>query len=262
MFKKNNKQGDQVKQAKVAKTKPEKAKPFKTRLEEYYKFSNAWGADILDSMVTQKNRYKRLFIGTLGFAFLLLLTIMMMMPLREIVPVGIYTDKNGNTYVNTHDFQHKFTHTKQEIRGEIFRYIKMFEGYEAGSFRMSTNYVQAMSAPNIFAKYAKQIGEQNSYVDHLGKDGYRKVTVESINFLNSEKARGVIDPKNTAIVTYTVTTGMYGQKPNDPLKFRALINWEYEGLPKSREEQFLNYDGFTVTGLDVTPVNYDGAKQK
>ena len=101
-------------------------RPLKNSIKEYYEQASNWAYDVFDAVVVSRNRYRLAFIGTGVLSFLLVICIMMMIPLRTIVPVVIHKDSNGVSWVSTVDFGHKFKHKPEEIKSDIYHFVSYF----------------------------------------------------------------------------------------------------------------------------------------
>jgi type IV secretion system protein VirB8 len=252
---KPRKNGNVKVEFKEVEPKDEEIKPLSDQVSNYYKQAQGWGHDVLTGMTKERNKWRGLFYVSSALCVLSVLTIMMMVPLRTIVPILLKTDKNGLTYTIPVDFTTKFKHSPEQIRSEIYSYVQAYESYEAGSFRFATEMIRSQSSNLVLNKFLEQISSDKSYVNYLGKDGYRKVYVESIQFWDSKENKGHLNAANTAIVTFKTVEGVYAKGQAKTHLWRAIVGWEFKGFPKEIQQQFLNYDGFTITAYNVTELN-------
>lgn len=244
----------------VKEVPPTKPTPIKESIAEYYEQASGWAYDVFDAVVVSRNRYRAAFIGAGALCFLLVITIMLMMPLRTLVTLLIHEDSNGVTWVTTEDFGTKFKHTNNEIKSDIYHLVQYFESYDATTFGVANDYVQSMSIPRVYAQYLTQISAKDSYVSTLGIKGHRVVIVEGIQLINNGK-ENLSNKYNTALVTFKTQDVLYSGSIVNTKYWQLFLTWKYKGLPATLKDQFINYAGFTVTSYQVTPINYEQFKK-
>ena len=230
---------------------------LKNDIESYYKQARGWQYDVFDSLVLSRARYCKAFYMMSGLFALLLLCMLVLLPMRKIVPVVIHRDSAGVNYVSTADFTQQFSHSPEQIKSEIYHFVTYFEGYSATTFNLSDAYVKAQATPSVYNRYAEHIGSSD-LLKKLGTKGYRQVVVNYIQLVNSTKNAGQLNPKNEAIVTFSVMDKLYSGQVQSKTTYQAIVTWAYKGLPRTPQQQFMNFDGFTVTSYQVTPLNYPG----
>ena len=241
-------------------TSSTRVEPLKSSISEYYSQASGWAYDVFDSVVTSRNRYRIAFIGATALSFLLVLTMMLMIPLRKVVPIIIHKDANNVVWVTTDDFSKKYTHNNEEIKSNIYHYIKYFETYDATTFSVWSDYVKQMSSPNVYSQYLSQVSASDSYVSQLGIKGHRDVVVEGIQLINNGKTN-LKNKNNTALITFKTQDDLYSGAVENTKYWQLFLTWEYKGPPKGLKNQFINYSGFTVTSYQITPINYEKFKQ-
>lgn len=240
--------------ATVSQDTPKAHTDIKSEIGNYYKQARGWQYDVFDSVVISRDRYRK---GCIGLGVLLGLSLactFSMLPMRSVVPVVIHHDVDGASYVTTGDFVKHFRQSPAQIKSDIFHYVKKFEGFSATSFELNNKYMQAMSSAHVYALYTQHVHNLD-LVDKLKQKGYRKVDVQYINLV---QAKNSLNGRNQAIVTFKVIDSLYTGKVLDEHSYQAVVNWTYQGLPKTKTQAFINFDGFTVTGYQVTSLNYQG----
>lgn len=230
---------------------------LKENIQDYYKQARGWQYDVFDSVVLSRDRYRKAFNYIAIFCVLLLVIMAAMLPMRKIVPILAHEDANGQYYVTMADKNYNFEHTPAQIKSELYHYVKNFEGYSITSFNLASSYVKAQSSKQVFDQYAGHVSTSN-LLEKLGKKGFRQVNVDYIQLVNSKHNQGQLHAQNQAIVTFEIIDKYYTGQVIDSKKWQAIINWEYKGLPSTPEEQFINFDGFTVTGYQSAPLSYHG----
>lgn len=218
-------------------TKPKLAE----QIDDYYKQAQGWAYDCFDSVVISRNRYKVAFYIMSAFSALLVLAISAMAPLKTVAPVVINTDSSGVSWVQRPYVNQQFTHSVAQVRSEIYHYIQYRESYDIITNNVRESYVASMSNDAVFKEYSNDL-VTNQVAKNLGNDGTIKVKIESIQFLPNKN--------NFAIIRFQLT--QTSNNIESSKEEQVMMSWKYRGLPENADQQFINYDGFTVTSYDKT----------
>ncbi len=217
----------------------------------------SWADDLYATQVARTAQYRLAALLLLILSFALVFAIAVMMPLEKTALIVVHTTNNGVTWVDPpQEFKNNITQAQTE--SEIINYITHREGYSAFSYEEQYKQVVLMSSNKTADEYIQEQSMNNPHspVLQLGEEGVRRVTVESIIFMDTEKqTTQKIEPKhhNLAQINFTVTTDKQGQKTM--LSYVALLSWEYRGTPVEPEAKWKNWDGFTVMQYSVSQRN-------
>ncbi|MAZ38495.1 MAG: hypothetical protein CMF49_00060 [Legionellales bacterium] len=227
------------------------AKPKEnTKGNTIFEFASHWSDDYYASAVSSKTRYQVLAFFALTLAGLQAIAIIFMMPLKKEIPIAINHFDDG--YVSVTPITNaKAPKAKAQVESELVRYITARESFSLNSYPIQFSLVNLLSSTDVSDNYMQQqsSSNQDSFLNTLGADGFRKVHIDSVNFLDRsnwvDKHPTGIPHKNLAQVDYTVTSKKAGHEVEKG--YSVLIGWDYTGIPNSPEDRWRNWDGFTVT---------------
>jgi len=225
---------------------------FKNKEKKQNIFTEAttWADDYYTRAITSKARYQLLSFFALGLAGLLTIAIIVMMPLKQEIPLAINHYDDGYVTV-TPIANMKTPHNKAEVESELVRYVTARESYSMASYPVQFSLVNLLSGNQVSSDYMDEQDAKNkhSFLNELGSEATRTVHIDSVNFLDRDdwidKSHPQTPHKNLAQVDYTVTTKHNGS--SEQTGYSALITWTYRGIPNNPEERWRNWDGFTVT---------------
>lgn len=212
--------------------------------------AKTWADDYYAQAVVSRSRYQLLSFFALGLAGLLTIAIIIMMPLKKVVPLEINHYEDG--YVSVTPINDtKAPRNKAQVESELVRYVTARESFSFNSYPMQFSLVNLLSSSQVSSDYIEKQDAKNksSFLNTLGEKATRNIHIDSVNFLDREnwvdKQHPQIPHKNMAQVDYSVTTRHAGSITRTG--YSALISWKYRGIPNSPKERWRNWDGFTVT---------------
>lgn len=216
-------------------------------LEEAKSFADLSFANELAQMAW----YKYASIILLGLCALLSVAIAAMVPLTKTDLVVVHSASNGLVWVDPPRAL-QATVTSAQTESELVNYVTARESYSAFSYPYQFRLVNLLSDDKVSKTYLAEQDANNpsSSISMLGDSGTKKVSVESVVFvdsdvLNQHKQKNEKPHQNVAEVNFLVTTTKDGISTSVP--YVALISWVYLGTPSNPEDKWQDWDGFTVT---------------
>lgn len=210
-----------------------KSNPPNKQMEDYYKQAKTWAYDQFDAITVSRNRYRIAFLVAMLLCTGLVLCIIVMLPLKQLVPVVVYTDKAGLSYVELPSLKANLVPNEAQAKAEINRFVNYFEGFDAASFDERSQLVGLMSLPLVFNQYKENA---QVLVQKIATKGTRKIEIEQISLLSSKRA----------VVVFATLDNFFGSNAIDKHYYQVYLTYHYNGFPEDRTAQLLNYDGFTV----------------
>ena len=202
-------------------------------------------------MVCSRDRYRLLAVILGGLLTLSVGLMIAMMPLKQYFYRLLTINQQTGEVVTLKELeQNTFTANWVVTHYFINQYIQNRHTYHYEDIKQRFNATLSMSSPKLADTYEADIIDKNpqSPINVLGKDGYRDVTVLSINPLNS----------NTALVRFkTVTRDKERTIEAKTENYQAIVKWDYHNSKASLQERDLNPLGFRVTYYQVTSVYSD-----
>jgi len=174
--------------------------------------------------------------------------------------VVVHRNASGFTYVTMEEQHHAPTATRQEVESDIVRYVTSREGYHPATYSIQSSITSLLSNNRVDAEYSlSQSKDHPEAPVHLLKNkGYRKVSVQSILFLDNE-SENEPDKKpthnNLVQVNFEISDYLFGQDQHIDTPYTALISWKYRGASSDPEKAWENWNGFSVTSYQVQPVS-------
>lgn len=229
---------------------------------DYFNDARSWHDDLLETARLNARRWFCAFCAAGVLAILLTACLIVLMPLKELVPIVIHQNtQTGEIWVDkpSHDYQPE---TPAQTQADIVRYVTNRESYSAVDINQRFNLVMLLSNPDVAGQYSdsQANSDPQAPVNTLGEKGLRLVHVEDVVFMDkSNPATPPIRhfhqaPSNLAKVDFTTeTTDKSGAKSTQ--YWVATIGWTYKGLPKNKEDAWDNWNGFVVTTYRVDQRN-------
>lgn len=230
--------------------------------DEYFTLAKDWHFERLEIAQLNATRWFICFIVACILIISLTCSIIIMTPLKTIVPLIIHQNTiTGESWVEKPDKRY-VPDTDAQTQSDIVRYITSYESYTSADLNQRFHLIIELSNNNVRKEYAdlESNNNKNSPVNLLGMTGIRTVHIEDIVFIdkenNQEPKHFNIAPQNLAKVDFTTdTTDQNGTKKTE--SWVATISWVYKGLPQNQQEAWDNWDGFLVTAYRVDQRNLD-----
>lgn len=235
-----------------------------TKKTSYFEEACDWATERYHTQKVMANRWQLAFWVQLGFSVVLVVSLMVMLPLKTWEPLIVEHDlRTGEFYTHPAPVEN-LPKTQEEIESDLVHYVVARETYAATDEGVRFRQVQFMSSPDVFAPYVETHRPSNpdSLEAILGDKGLRTVEVEDIIFLDasdprhyqakraSKKAQQV-PPIARVDFTTTESSGQGVVKKY----WVATIRFEYLGTPNHKEAAWSNWSGFTVTSYRVDQRN-------
>ena len=239
--------------AKLKPTMPEKNKNSPSENHAYFEAAKDWHYDKYAQAYVRGNRYQFAFYIQTGCLILALLTLVMLLPLKTLVPIVIHkNEKTGEVWVDK-PVNNFVPPTDAETQADLVRYVIARETYSAADLNQRYHQVLLTTSDSIVNDYADAQADNNpkSPVHVLGMNGACTVQVEDVIFIDKSSSdtqyRHFKQPaRNLAQVNFTTTTTMPNSTPIIQ-HWVATVGWEYRGLPDDKADAWDNWNGFTVT---------------
>lgn len=230
----------------------EKANP------DYFTLATNWADDMHATIVASRNRYKLAFYVALLLSIFLAIAIDLLIPLQRLQPLLINHYQDGRVSVQPVSSSKA---SQAQIESDIVRYVVNRESYDPVSFAEQYSLVNLLSDAATAEDYNRQqsASNKNSPINVLGNKGYRTVHVDSVVFLDKEsfnkgKPKSKQNHQNLAQIEFTIEDHAEDSN-NKTIPLTVLLSWKYRGMPSDPEDQWRNWDGFTVVRYDVQQRN-------
>lgn len=221
----------------VAEGKCMATKVEKKNFENYLAEAKSWETDKLQALEQSKRTAWVITICFGVLAFLSVLAVAMLTPLKTAVPYVIrVNDVTGSVDVVNALVDGKTTYDETMNKYHIQWYVRWREGYSKHFVGDYYKNVGLTSSPLEQAKYAQAISPQNSEspLNVLGDKGVVNITIKSTSFIKS----------NVALVRYTKEVSNGG--PVSLTHWAATVVFQYSGTPMSEQDRAINPLGFQV----------------
>lgn len=235
----------------MAEMPPERPQKVKTN-------GQSWSDDLFANLSLRVAQYRLAAGLLLGLSAVLGIAIIVMLPLHQTELIVVHQAQNGLTWVDVPTSQQSLP-TEAQTQSEIVSYLTNRESYSAFSYDYQFKLVNVMSDESVAKMYREEESATNpaSTIARLGKEGIKKVHIESVMFLDNENqnnpSQGITRHANLAQINFTVTTQSTGESQIQP--YTAMVSWTYRGTPDEPDVKWLNWDGFTVTHFTKAPRN-------
>lgn len=203
----------------------------------------------------KSSRRLSIFFGLL--AFMSILAVMMLTPLKTVVPMILRVDKSSG-YVDV--VKPSDGTEKPEVVEDkhfIHQYILARESYNWSSQRANYRFVQLTSSPDVFEQYKNFQLSSKGYVARLEQSQQIQSIVESIVLLPSSNERKL--ESDTGIKTYQVRLTESRLLPDGkpvpqtvPVSSIILISIDNKNPAITEGDQWLNPLGYGVKGYSKT----------
>lgn len=209
----------------------------KKNFENYLAEAKSWETDKLQALEKSK---RTAWIMTICFgvlAFLSVLAVAMLTPLKTAVPYVIrVNDVTGSVDVVNALVDGKTTYDETMNKYHIQWYVRWRESYSKHFVGDYYKNVGLTSSPTEQGRYAQGISPQNpnSPLNVLGDKGAINITIKSTSFIKS----------NVALVRYTKEVSNGGAA--NLTHWAATVVFQYSGTPMSEQDRAINPLGFQV----------------
>lgn len=217
----------------------------------YFHAAKDWKTERYDLQQLRANRWCTAFIIQTVVAILLAASIVILLPLKTIIPITVYKNSDsGDIWVNIPDKDAQPS-SKAQVESDLIQYIVLRETYALADLSERYKKIAFQTDTALLQSYYHSQSSHNpaSPIRKWGKLGTRSVHVEDIIFLNkTNNEHSTFSDKpssNLAKIDFTTTVDMHGEKTKK--HWVCTIQWEYRGTPKTQSAAWNNWNGFTVT---------------
>ncbi len=242
-------------------------------MSDYFSIARNWADDYSISLELSRRRYQMAFLGMAFLVLVLIISLVLLLPLKKIQLAIVHEGPSGETWVSTLDTGVVPSTTWAKEKSEIAHYVSLRESYDPMLYPYLSQQIHWFSDDLVQNQYAQEQDPNNpeSLSHFLLDKGFRTVKINSVVNLdleskNTDTERGHL---NLAQVNYVVTDHWFGvggsedieapetsETPNNTSQaFTALISWSYTGVPDSPDALLQNWDGFVVTKYQTQRVN-------
>lgn len=206
---------------------PEAGISYEASKKEMYEKSNkrAWTVAIISVIIT----------------FLLAVAIIILLPLKTVIPFVINKDSNGMLQVVNQINHENITTSEAEDKFWVNLYVKKREGYYYNMLQSDYEYVQILSMPRVAKEYVKIYSGKNPRDKKLGSNNEVRVKVNSI--VLGESAGSKIATVRAEIIERNLQSNTVDKKTTKVF----TVNYKYFPEIEQKEENRLrNPLGFKV----------------
>ena len=218
--------------------KPEK--PPAADRAPYYAQAASWSEDVNGTLRTSRNLAWLVAIGLGAIALLEALAIVVMMPLKTVVPYTITVDRQTG-YVETAQalVPGRLSQDTAVTQAFLAQYVLAREGYDAADLQANYRKVALWSAGSARDQYLRTMSASNpqSPMKLYPTTTVMQPIIKSISLLS----------KDSALVRFDVERHEYGGGGADRQSYAAVIGFRYTGAPMRMGDRFLNPLGFQAT---------------
>jgi type IV secretion system protein VirB8 len=218
--------------------KPEK--PPAADREEYYAQAESWSQDVHSALRASRNLSWIVAAGLGAIALLEAVAIVVMMPLKTVVPYTITVDRQSG-YVETAQglIPGRLSQNTAITEAFLAQYVLAREGYDATDLQANYRKVALWSFGQARDQYLRTMSASNpqSPLKLYPATTVMQPVVKSISLLSS----------NSALVRFDVERHDYGSGGGDRQSYAVVVGFRYTGAPMRMGDRFLNPLGFQAT---------------
>jgi len=207
--------------------------------DAYYKEAATWNRDRLDALDRSRRTAWWVAGSAAAVAILLALTLILLMPLKTVVPYTLMVDKTtGYVQALKPINPDKIAPDTALTQSFLVQYVIARESYDVDTVRTNYNKVALWSAETARADYLSfmQVSNPASPLNAYGRNTVVETEVKSVSPVNS----------NAALVRFDTIRRDANGVAQPPRAWVALIRYRYSGEPMKLEDRFINPLGFQV----------------
>lgn len=218
---------------------------------KYLKELQNYENDQLSELKGQRKKAMIFGMAGWGLAFLTVIGILSMLPLKTVVPYVIRVNNvTGETDIVNPLSKGKETFDSKLTKFWISQYIEYRESYSWQLTKFNSSAVELMSTDKTFNQYQAKL---------LGVNSPLQVFKKSKNVVIENKGTVFIGEKSDIAQTRFTKTVVDTNGIPDPrypvTNWVAITTWDYNKEIKRKWEERINPLGFQVTSFKVTPVS-------
>ena len=206
----------------------------------YYAQAASWSQDVHGALRASRNLAWIVALGLGAIALLEAVAIVVMMPLKTVVPYTITVDRQTG-YVETARalIPGRLSQDTAVTEAFLAQYVLAREGYDAADLQANYRKVALWSAGPTRDQYlhAMSVANPQSPVKLYPTTTVMQPIIKSISLLS----------RSSALVRFDVERHDYGATSGDRQSYAAVIGFRYTGAPMRMGDRFLNPLGFQAT---------------
>jgi len=205
---------------------------------DYFKQALEWQEERYDSAIKNQRRGWIVALVFGSMALMLTLTLMMLVPLKDVVPYTIEVNRiSGETHVMKPLRKGTLTQSEALSKYWLIKYVRARTGYDRQDLEKNYELVQLMTDKKEFARFAKAFDPKKptSPYQRYGEKTTVEIRIKSISFLEKDVASIRID-----------LTELSNDKPSTT-PWVVTMSFQFTLEPKTEAERFENPLGFQAT---------------
>jgi type IV secretion system protein VirB8 len=208
-------------------------------LDAYYREAGSWADDQRDALRASRRIAWIVAIAVGVIAVIEAIAIIVMMPLKTVVPYTLMVDKTTGYVQELKPLDaQKIAPDTALTRSFLVQYVIARESYDATMLQSSYRKVQLWSAQTARSDYVNgmQAANPDSPLSRYPRTTLIDTQVKSISSLGG----------NSALVRFETVRRDAGGQPQPPEAWVAIINYRFSNAPMNSEDRFINPLGFQV----------------
>ena len=205
-----------------------------------YQQAASWAADVHGSLRASR-RLAWIVAGVAsGIAALLAIAIVVMMPLKTVVPYTITVDRQSGYVEQVRGLQPgTMTQDAAVTQSFLVQYVIARETFDATDLRENYRKVMLWSAEEARSRYAREMQTSNpaSPLNQYPASTILSTTIKSVSLLTP----------TTALVRFDTVRRDPGASSGQQQSWTAVMAFRYTGAPMNMGDRFVNPLGFQVT---------------
>ena len=210
------------------------------KLDEYYVGAGSWADERTQSIYASRKVAWIVAMVATGVASLLAIALVLLLPLKTVVPHTLLVDKQtGFVQALDPSQPQKIAPQKALTQSFLVQYVEAREGFDIATVQSQFKKVALWSsgaAKNGYVNFM-QASNPESPLATLPRNSVIDVKVRSVSQLS----------ENSAMVRFTATRLDQGAAAQPEQNWVAIIRYRYSNAPMTVENRYINPVGFEVT---------------
>jgi type IV secretion system protein VirB8 len=208
-------------------------------LDAYYKEADSWNRDRQEALRKSQRVAWRIAAGAATIALLEGVALMLLMPLKTVVPYTLLVDRTtGYVQVLKPLDADKIAPDTALTQSFLVQYVIARESFDIDTLSVNYNRVALWSAEQARAGYVNgvQVSNPQSPLSLYPRTTVVETRVKSVSPIG----------RNVALVRFDTVRTDAGGQVQPPRSWVAVIRYRYTGAPMKLEDRFVNPLGFQV----------------
>lgn len=204
---------------------------------DYYQAALEWNVELYDNAIKQRNLGWKVAIAFFVLALLMAVAMVLLMPLKEVVPYTIEVDRvTGETRTARALSDGALTQSEALTKYWVVKYVLARLTYDRQDLNKNYVTVQLLSDKNTFTDYDRWFDPKKAGSPYqlYGENTTVKIEVKSISFLSTGTA--------SIRINKTIKTDKELTTP-----WVITLSYVYTLAPKTENDRYVNPLGFTIT---------------